>query len=127
MDEETRVTVGSRAPVIEPGHTFATVTLLVPITQLNCFTRARRCSRRNSGTAQYTGQQDYAWYASFVPASATSKPIVVVVTVQQGGFGAVGAATVARQSLSQWVFGNKGAYAAENSKTLTEGIKSQLL
>ncbi|HMC74537.1 MAG TPA: hypothetical protein VKG87_09550, partial [Terriglobales bacterium] len=26
MDEETRVTVGSRAPVIEPGHTFATVT-----------------------------------------------------------------------------------------------------
>jgi Ni/Fe-hydrogenase subunit HybB-like protein len=26
MDEETRVTVGSWAPVIEPGHTFATVT-----------------------------------------------------------------------------------------------------
>ena len=26
MDEESRVTVGSRAPVIEPGHTFATVT-----------------------------------------------------------------------------------------------------
>lgn len=34
------------------------------------------------------GQQDYAWYAGFVPASATTKPIVVVVTVQQGGFGA---------------------------------------
>ena len=65
-----------------------------------------------TGTAQYNGQQDYAWYACFVPASATSKPIVVVVTVQQGGFGAVGAAPVARQILSQWFFGNKGAYVA---------------
>ena len=49
-----------------------------------------------TGTAQYNGQQDYAWYACFVPPSATSKPIVVVVTVEQGGFGAVGAAPVAR-------------------------------
>ena len=71
-----------------------------------------------TGTAQYNGQQDYAWYACFVPASATSKPIVVVVTVEQGGFGAVGAAPVARQILSQWFFGNKGAYVAGISKTL---------
>ncbi len=71
-----------------------------------------------TGTAQYTGQQDYAWYVCFVPASATTKPIVVVVTVEQGGFGAVGAAPVARQILSQWFFGNKGPYVAGNSKTL---------
>jgi penicillin-binding protein 2 len=71
-----------------------------------------------TGTAQYTGQQDYAWYACFVPPSATSKPIVVVVTVAQGGFGAVGAAPVARQILSQWFFGHKGAYVAGNSHTL---------
>jgi penicillin-binding protein 2 len=71
-----------------------------------------------TGTAQYTGQQDYAWYACFVPSSATTKPIVVVVTVQQGGFGAVGAAPVARQILSQWFYGNKGAYVAGSSKTL---------
>ena len=71
-----------------------------------------------TGTAQYNNQQDYAWYACFVPASATSKPIVVVVTVEQGGFGAVGAAPVARQILSQWFYGNKGAYVAGSSKTL---------
>ena len=47
-----------------------------------------------TGTAQYNGQQDYAWYACFVPRTATSKPIVVVVSVEQGGFGAVGAAPV---------------------------------
>ena len=62
-----------------------------------------------TGTAQYNGQQDYAWYACFVPPSATTKPIVVVVTVEQGGFGDVGAAPVARQILSQWFFGNPGS------------------
>lgn len=71
-----------------------------------------------TGTAQYNGQQDYAWYACFVPSWATSKPIMVVVTVEQGGFGAVGAAPVARQILSQWFFGNKGSYVPGNSKTL---------
>jgi penicillin-binding protein 2 len=71
-----------------------------------------------TGTAQYNGQQDYAWYACFVPPSATSKPIVVVVTVEQGGFGAVGAAPVAKQILSQWFFGSKGAYTPGSSKTL---------
>jgi penicillin-binding protein 2 len=71
-----------------------------------------------TGTAQYNGKQDYAWYACFVPSSATTKPIVVVVTVEQGGFGAVGAAPVARQILSQWFYGNKGTYVAGSSKTL---------
>jgi penicillin-binding protein 2 len=71
-----------------------------------------------TGTAQYNGQQDYAWYACFVPPSATNKPIVVVVTVEQGGFGAVGAAPVAREILSQWFFSNKGQYVAGASKTL---------
>ena len=33
-----------------------------------------------TGTAQYNGQQDYAWYAGFVPGSSSTKPIVVVVT-----------------------------------------------
>ena len=71
-----------------------------------------------AGTAQYTGQQDYAWYACFVPASATTKPIVVVVHVEQGGFGAVAAAPVARQILSQWFFGKPGPYVAGSTKTL---------
>ncbi|MFZ0091730.1 MAG: penicillin-binding protein 2 [Solirubrobacteraceae bacterium] len=75
-----------------------------------------------TGTAQYisptTGEQDYAWYACFVPATATSKPIVVVVWVEKGGFGAVGAAPVARQILSQWFFGKPGPYQAGSSTTL---------
>jgi penicillin-binding protein 2 len=71
-----------------------------------------------TGTAQYNGQQDYSWYACFVPPSATSTPIVVVVWVEQGGFGAVAAAPVARQILSQWFFRNPGKFIAGSSKTL---------
>jgi penicillin-binding protein 2 len=72
-----------------------------------------------TGTAQYTGQSDYSWYTCFVPASATNpKPIEVVVWVEQGGFGAVAAAPVARQILSQWFFGKRGAYVAGKSTTL---------
>ncbi|MGH2931027.1 MAG: penicillin-binding transpeptidase domain-containing protein, partial [Solirubrobacteraceae bacterium] len=77
-----------------------------------------------TGTAQYgvgvVGQteSDYAWYACFVPSTATSKPIVVVVWVETGGFGAVGAAPVARQILSQWFFGKPGPYLAGSSQTL---------
>ncbi|MBV9001853.1 MAG: penicillin-binding protein 2 [Solirubrobacterales bacterium] len=101
------IRAGLRAAASQPGGTSAEV-----------FQNFPEQVYGKTGTAQYTGQQDYAWYACFVPASATSKPIVVVVTVQQGGFGAVGAAPVARQILSQWFFGSKGAYVAGNSRTL---------
>jgi penicillin-binding protein 2 len=98
---------GLRAAASQPGGTSADV-----------FENFPEPVYGKTGTAQYNGQQDYAWYACFVPASATSKPIVVVVTVEQGGFGAVGAAPVARQILSQWFFGNKGAYVPGSSQTL---------
>jgi penicillin-binding protein 2 len=101
------IRAGLRAAASEPGGTSADV-----------FENFPEQVYGKTGTAQYTGQQDYAWYACFVPSSATTKPIVVVVTVEQGGFGAVGAAPVARQILSQWFFGNKGAYVAGSSKTL---------
>jgi penicillin-binding protein 2 len=71
-----------------------------------------------TGTAQYTGQQDYSWYACFVPDWATGKPILVVVWVEQGGFGAQAAAPAAREILSQWFLGNRGAFIAGQSKTL---------
>jgi len=71
-----------------------------------------------TGTAQYTNQSDYSWYACFVPDSATSKPILVVVWVEQGGFGAAAAAPAARQILSQWFYGNRGPFKAGSSKTL---------
>jgi len=101
------IRAGLRAAASQPGGTSADV-----------FSNFPEQVYGKTGTAQYTGQQDYAWYACFVPASATTKPIVVVVTVEQGGFGAVGAAPVARQILSQWFFGSKGPYTAGNSKTL---------
>ena len=71
-----------------------------------------------TGTAQYNGQQDYSWYVCFVPPSATSKPILVAVWVEQGGFGAVAAAPAAREILSQWFFGKPGQYLSGSSKTL---------
>ena len=74
-----------------------------------------------TGTAQYFNAQnvetDYAWYACFVPATATSKPIVVVVWVEKGGFGDVGAAPVARQILSQWFYGKAGPYVSGSSRS----------
>jgi penicillin-binding protein 2 len=71
-----------------------------------------------TGTAQYSGQQDYSWYVCFVPSSVTRTPIVVAVWVEQGGFGAVAAAPVARQILSQWFFNKPGPYKSGISTTL---------
>ena len=71
-----------------------------------------------TGTAQYSNQPDYSWYACFVPASATSRPIVVVVHIERGGFGDVAAAPVAREILSQWFFGKPGTFKAGTSATL---------
>jgi cell division protein FtsI/penicillin-binding protein 2 len=53
-----------------------------------------------------------------VPDTATSKPIEVIVTVEQGGFGAAAAAPAARQILSQWFTGKMGPFKAGASKTL---------
>ncbi len=101
------IRAGLRAAASQPGGTSADV-----------FSNFPEQVYGKTGTAQYNGQQDYSWYACFVPATATSKPIVVVVTVEQGGFGAVAAAPVARQILSQWFFGKPGAFVAGSSKTL---------
>jgi penicillin-binding protein 2 len=70
-----------------------------------------------TGTAQYTNQPDYAWYACFV-VDNTHKPIVVVVHVEKGGFGDVAAAPVARQILSQWFLGKAGKYVAGTNSSL---------
>jgi penicillin-binding protein 2 len=101
---------GLRDAASEPGGTSADV-----------FSNFREQVYGKTGTAQYISrgvEQDYAWYAGFVPATATSKPIVVVVTVDDGGFGAVAAAPVARQILSQWFLGRPGPYVAGTSATL---------
>ncbi len=69
-----------------------------------------------TGTAQHTGQADQSWYVCYVPDPV--RPILVVVTVEQGGFGAQAAAPAARQILSQWFYGKRGQYVVGSSKTL---------
>jgi penicillin-binding protein 2 len=71
-----------------------------------------------TGTAQYTNQPDYAWYACFVIDHTDNRPILVVVHVEKGGFGDVAAAPVARQILSQWFLGKPGKYVAGTSTSL---------
>ncbi|MCL2419044.1 MAG: penicillin-binding transpeptidase domain-containing protein [Conexibacteraceae bacterium] len=66
-----------------------------------------------TGTAELgdsSSSPEHSWYACYVPASATTKPIVVVVNVEKGGFGDVAAAPVARQILSQWFLGKPGPF-----------------
>ncbi len=71
-----------------------------------------------TGTAELgdssTSPED-AWYACYVPASETGKPILVVVNVDKGGFGDVAAAPVARQILSQWFTGKPGPFTSGTS------------
>jgi penicillin-binding protein 2 len=75
------------------------------------------------GTVQYiptsgplAGEEsDYAWYAGYVPATSTRKPVVVVVWIQNGGFGDTSAAPVAKQILSKWFTGHPGPYTPGRS------------
>ncbi|MGI8781634.1 MAG: penicillin-binding transpeptidase domain-containing protein [Solirubrobacteraceae bacterium] len=57
-----------------------------------------------TGTAERYPNADQSWYAAYVDDPV--KPIVVVVTVEEGGFGAEAAAPAARLILSKW-FGVK--------------------
>lgn len=54
-----------------------------------------------TGTAVHAnGQKDQSWYVVYAPDA--KRPIVIAVTVEQGGFGAAAAAPAARLMLSQW-------------------------
>ncbi len=74
-----------------------------------------------TGTAELgnsSSSPEDAWYACYVPATETSKPIVIVVNVDKGGFGDVAAAPVARQILSQWFLGKPGTFTSGSSPDL---------
>jgi penicillin-binding protein 2 len=73
-----------------------------------------------TGTAQHgtlSGgfKEDQSWYMCYVGDSR--RPIVIAVTVEQGGFGAETAAPIARLMASQW-FGKPLRFVAGSSKTL---------
>ena len=68
-----------------------------------------------TGTVERPGQPDQSWYAAYVP--HPSRPIVVVVTVEKGGFGAETAAPAARLILSNWFDLGNDRFKAGSSAT----------
>ena len=68
-----------------------------------------------TGTAEHVSQEDQSWYMCYV--GDPNRPIVIAVTVEQGGFGAETAAPIARLIASQW-FGKPKRFVAGSSKTL---------
>jgi penicillin-binding protein 2 len=102
------IRAGLRAAASQPGGTSADV-----------FGNFPEQVYGKTGTAQRPpGQVDQSWYACFVPDWATRTPILVTVTVEQGGWGAQAAAPTAREILSQWFFGHRGKFIAGASRTL---------
>ncbi|HTR73145.1 MAG TPA: penicillin-binding transpeptidase domain-containing protein, partial [Solirubrobacteraceae bacterium] len=67
-----------------------------------------------TGTAERAGQVEQSWYMCYI--ADPSRPIVIAVTVQQGGFGAETAAPIARLIASQW-FGAAKKFVVGTSKT----------
>jgi penicillin-binding protein 2 len=68
-----------------------------------------------TGTAQHTGKEDQSWYMTYV--AGKPHPIVIAVTVVQGGFGAETAAPIARLIASEW-YHQPLKYVVGSSKTL---------
>ena len=70
-----------------------------------------------TGTAQHEGKADQSWYMCYIgDARAGGRPIVIAVTVEQGGFGAETAAPIARLIAAKW-FGAAEKYVSGSSKT----------
>jgi penicillin-binding protein 2 len=67
-----------------------------------------------TGTAQREPKEDQSWYMCYV--GDPQRPIVIAVTVEQGGFGAETAAPIARLIASKW-FGKPSKFIAGTSKT----------
>ncbi len=67
-----------------------------------------------TGTAEHVGHEDQSWYMCYV--ADPQRPIVIAVTVEQGGFGAETAAPIARLIASRW-FGASLRFVAGSSKT----------
>jgi penicillin-binding protein 2 len=53
-----------------------------------------------TGTAEHATETDQGWYLCYLP--DPKRPIVMAVTVEQGGFGDVSAAPIARLMASKW-------------------------
>jgi penicillin-binding protein 2 len=69
-------------------------------TSADVFAGFPRTIMGKTGTAERPGQADQSWYVAYAPDAR--RPLVVAVTVEQGGFGAESAAPAARLILSEW-------------------------
>jgi penicillin-binding protein 2 len=67
-----------------------------------------------TGTAEHAGKEDQSWYMCYI--ADHKRPIVLAVTVEQGGFGAETAAPIARLLASQW-FGAEKKFVSGSSHT----------
>ncbi|HLH14186.1 MAG TPA: penicillin-binding transpeptidase domain-containing protein [Solirubrobacteraceae bacterium] len=67
-----------------------------------------------TGTAERAGHVEQSWYMCYI--GNAQHPIVIAVTVEEGGFGAETAAPIARLIASQW-YGKSKKFIAGNSKT----------
>jgi penicillin-binding protein 2 len=94
IDEAARQVVadGLHAAASEPGGTSADVFAGWPQDRYPVYGK--------TGTAERGIKQDQSWYVAYVP--DPKRPIVVAVTVEEGGFGAETAAPIARLILSQY-------------------------
>jgi penicillin-binding protein 2 len=94
LDEADRQAVanGLHRAASEPGGTSADVFAGWPQSRYPVYGK--------TGTAQRGAKQDQSWYVAYVP--DPKRPIVVAVTVEEGGFGAATAAPIARLLLSQY-------------------------
>lgn len=66
-------------------------------------------------SAEAGGYVDQSWYVAYVPHK--SKPIVVALTVEKGGFGAEAAAPAVRQILSEHFLDKTGSFKVGDSQT----------
>jgi len=94
IDEADRqaVATGLHAAASAPGGTSADVFAGWPQDRFPVYGK--------TGTAERGVKQDQSWYVAYVPDK--DRPIVVAVTVEEGGFGAETAAPMARLLLSQY-------------------------
>ncbi len=107
-DEDLNLVMqGIHEAASEPGGTSADV--------WSGWNQARHPVFGKTGTAQHEGQEDQSWYMCYV--GDPKRPLVIAVTVEQGGFGAETAAPVARLMASEW-FGAAEKFVAGSSKTL---------
>jgi penicillin-binding protein 2 len=110
FSQVSRATImeGLRRAAMESGGTSADVFAGLRGTGLTVYGK--------TGTVERVGQSDQAWYAAYVP--HRTRPLVVVTTIEKGGFGAETAAPAACEIIADWFDLAKGKCKAGTSKTL---------